>query len=62
MDYLALLHGIVKRHATAEENRKEGKEVIELHPEVLIQVRELLVKLANVPKEQVYPDQQIVTL
>jgi hypothetical protein len=50
IDYLALLHSIVKRHSTAEESRKEGKEVTELHPEVLAQVKELLKKLGN-PEE-----------
>ncbi len=47
IDYLSLLHGIIKRHNTAEESRKEGKEVVELHPEVLAQVKELLIKIGN---------------
>jgi hypothetical protein len=62
IDYLALLHGLVKRHETAETSRKEGKEVTELHPEVLQQVKELLKKIGNTPKEQAFQDQQIVTL
>lgn len=47
VDYLSLLHGLVKRHTTAEEARKDGKEVEELHPEVLAMVRELLVKIGT---------------
>jgi hypothetical protein len=47
VDYLSLLHGIVKRHETAEANRKEGKEVTELHTDVLAQVCELLKKIGT---------------
>jgi hypothetical protein len=47
VDYLALLQGIVKRHTTAEESRKEGKEVTELHPEVLYSIKELLKKIGT---------------
>lgn len=62
IDYLALLHGIVKRHSTAEESRKEGKEVTELHPEVLAQVKELLVKIGNTDTTNKQTSPELVTL
>lgn len=52
IDYLALLHGLVKRHETAEASRKEGKDVTELHPEVLDEVRAMLKKLVAQGTEQ----------
>jgi len=60
VDVLALVHGIVKRVITAEESRKEGKEVIILHPEVLLQVKELLKKIGST--EKIASDTGMVTL
>ena len=63
IDYMALLQGIVKRHTTAEEGRKEGKDITELHTEVLDQVREMLKKLGNPENLTVKPaNPQMVTL
>lgn len=61
IDYLALLHGLVKRHETAETSRKEGKEVTELHPEVLAEVKAMLKKLGTQGSEPV-SNQAVVSM
>lgn len=48
-DWLASLHAMTKRHEKMELSVKEGRDVTELHPEAYSMVKELLIKLGNVP-------------
>jgi hypothetical protein len=60
VDWLNLLHSLVKREVSVNEKIKEGKEVTVLHPEVLAQVKELLKKIGST--EKIVSDTGMVTL
>ena len=61
VDWLNLLQGFLKRDETISNNIKEGKEVTVLHPEVLAEVKALLVKIGN-GKVLTNIDNNVVTL
>jgi len=61
VDWLSLLQGFLKRDETVSNNIKEGKAVTVLHPEVLEEVKALLVRIGN-GKVLTNIDNNVVTL